>query len=1656
MQYTEYYREGEGSNLLPPSPRSHSHSHSPQPSPSALKSHFDPYPSHLPHALPGPSYTLGQVPSARPFPRLETPSTFVSDHSDHHDPHARSSPGPHSRSPPPNALPPPQRIGTPNSASNGTGYYAHQPHSPYDQGSRSMSAEPAPYHRQTTPGHHQHQHHQLQQLSHPRTPEPAIPNSPLHSPHPAVSSGAGSTLKVIQWTPQHGDEGTEVTIVLDSLAVSSPTFGPGSPAPFPRQSHPAPTRRFVVLFGQAVAPTKFTRSNSIDGTAPVGAEDHDAYVLINTFVPSRVAMGPIRERTMVIVQVVDDSQGVLEECIVGEWEPNSVAIQPVTPPRMQSLKRSGDDLESHRESPGLRSPNPSGSRSHHASPMLAHPSTFLSPTVSTQLLSPRPQGRARSTTPGVDGESKPQSASLRHPPIDAAIGVAQPDLLRTSQIPSGPIPSPFGGSVATYSNKAILKLQGDLNQMAMGWSNEEWTNRRRLIQFWRHQEGNVINATFRPIAQNDHVVNSIAISCIFRDEWNECFVTSVDTIYLLEALVGVRFSVEEKNRIRRNLEGFKPMTVSKSKVDSEPFFKLIMGFPNPKPRNIEKDVKVFPWKVLANALKKIIGKYSATYSAPVEGGGPALHIGGPSDEAGRPPSLQLNAGAQSSNDPYPLPYSPHVPTSIIHSPQLRSPRIPSPQHVSFPSRPHPESDPDLIHRRLSPSPNIISAPISPPYTSRSSSNPSAPSPYDYHLEPSPYGSSSLPPPSSAPPSTSHAYASGPPDAYPASANIFPAAEDYGVTTERLHAPALNHSRSYSEGPRRSAGPPPPMFEHSGYAYPNHGPPGGPEYYGWEGDDRRPSDGWKGGGFERRSASQDGYQPPNPSYHHTQERRLAANFVFAVSGAYHNLRYPQPYQHPYQQPSRQPYQQRYQQPYQRSSTQAQGFSRPPHQPYQQQAPYSSAPPLVSRPIIVRPAFALPQRPQSAFNYSPPITSAVSTLALPPVASTNALSVASPAVAGPSVVNSNVSISDSTSTGEFFSYLGLSQKSRSRARQALCDDLGISRDEIIKRENTWRLAQQTNSKSKPLTTPRPPAPPPRPPAPPCRPVPPKPLPPPEIAVPFPYLFFNNKAQRKAGRLQLRTEHDLSQEGILSEEDNWRQANQGLIADIKSKGLVPVSGATFGLSKESLMDPNRGRAFKELPLDIFYEIASNLDQADLLSLMRSSKQLRAILISPTANSLWLNARVLSLIPSEAEIPEWKVGDHERFSAALLCVGTRSARCTSCGVFEPHMATILVLRTSYCKIGLKMRSLLFEKKQEAERKAREVQREKVILARQLIDAKLTARRNAIEAALRVDGWTTTDFDSSWRLHKLVGLTDPLDNNINDIKNYLPTIKPLLVQYLVTKAADRERRRVEANQRLRKETLQRKHAELLSPLKGRAKNEFLSVARFNQLASVKQIWEAVEPPDELWEQHRDSIINEMEAEQRRLKLEAYKILSTAEHIVVNSGDDSTSATDELPPATDPFPEPFRIKMDATFAQHSNQLRCSCGSSENYHYPAIYDHYRYSAFGGRERPACGEPSVSPERVAATRLLLKLANVKDQRTTPALLDKVGNQFSCGSCEAAGSKDLATVAQDYDVMLDHVMTHLERVDGTLTWKVPKVIFESKKKAQERLALHRSKPS
>lgn len=129
------------------------------------------------------------------------------------------------------------------------------------------------------------------------------------------------------------------------------------------------------------------------------------------------------------------------------------------------------------------------------------------------------------------------------------------------------------------------------------------------MRFSRRQVGSVVHASFSAVEEKDWTPNMIVISCLYHDARNECYFTSVDVIYLLECLMTTRYTTEEKNRIRRNLESFKPTTLQKNEGQWQDFYAHIMNYPNPKPRNIDKGLKVFPWAHLEQALKKIFGNY---------------------------------------------------------------------------------------------------------------------------------------------------------------------------------------------------------------------------------------------------------------------------------------------------------------------------------------------------------------------------------------------------------------------------------------------------------------------------------------------------------------------------------------------------------------------------------------------------------------------------------------------------------------------------------------------------------------------------------------------------------------------------------------------------------------------------------------------------------------------------------------------------------------------------------------------------------------------------------------------------------------------------------------------------------------------------------------
>lgn len=83
----------------------------------------------------------------------------------------------------------------------------------------------------------------------------------------------------------------------------------------------------------------------------------------------------------------------------------------------------------------------------------------------------------------------------------------------------------------------------------------------------------------------------------------------------MEFLIGVMFTTQEKNRVRRTLQRFRPETVCKNLEYTQSFFRLIMGYAKPKPRKVEKDIKVYRWRDLKEILERIVHRFTPSHGS---------------------------------------------------------------------------------------------------------------------------------------------------------------------------------------------------------------------------------------------------------------------------------------------------------------------------------------------------------------------------------------------------------------------------------------------------------------------------------------------------------------------------------------------------------------------------------------------------------------------------------------------------------------------------------------------------------------------------------------------------------------------------------------------------------------------------------------------------------------------------------------------------------------------------------------------------------------------------------------------------------------------------------------------------------------------------------
>ncbi|KAF9650924.1 hypothetical protein BDM02DRAFT_3185070 [Thelephora ganbajun] len=154
-----------------------------------------------------------------------------------------------------------------------------------------------------------------------------------------------------------------------------------------------------------------------------------------------------------------------------------------------------------------------------------------------------------------------------------------------------------------------LEFTSALQTLCEDWTEEELEIGRRLAKFTTIREGNKFVLSCEVIRQEAYDPEDVVISCIYYKYTDEYYVTSVDILYLFENVADEALGTSEKTRLRRNIQSFLPTRVEKADREYGGLYTQIMKFPPPKPRTIEKKIKVFRWVLLEDILSKIASKY---------------------------------------------------------------------------------------------------------------------------------------------------------------------------------------------------------------------------------------------------------------------------------------------------------------------------------------------------------------------------------------------------------------------------------------------------------------------------------------------------------------------------------------------------------------------------------------------------------------------------------------------------------------------------------------------------------------------------------------------------------------------------------------------------------------------------------------------------------------------------------------------------------------------------------------------------------------------------------------------------------------------------------------------------------------------------------------
>jgi hypothetical protein len=149
--------------------------------------------------------------------------------------------------------------------------------------------------------------------------------------------------------------------------------------------------------------------------------------------------------------------------------------------------------------------------------------------------------------------------------------------------------------VQSYVDTMVLNIRGDLNRMAKSWTDSEKKSRRRIVQFWRQQKDTLVESRFHHIQERAIPLNSMCISCIWSEDYEEYFVTLVEVLYLVEFFLSMQFTWEEKKTLRGRLSSPDLLTVSWGNRDTRGLYEQIMEYTIIKPVEFHSKFQVLRW-----------------------------------------------------------------------------------------------------------------------------------------------------------------------------------------------------------------------------------------------------------------------------------------------------------------------------------------------------------------------------------------------------------------------------------------------------------------------------------------------------------------------------------------------------------------------------------------------------------------------------------------------------------------------------------------------------------------------------------------------------------------------------------------------------------------------------------------------------------------------------------------------------------------------------------------------------------------------------------------------------------------------------------------------------------------------------------------------------